>query len=411
MSSRRDLKITATVWLAMLLQPGHASEYDKILSAAQEAKHNLPAPTPAPLLVRDIRNRQVTSSSSTTFTVTKVSDSTCGYLSGSPGNAITCENKAPCTWEAQYISNIICGLLESDGTKLRCFNREQALDPSACNDVCQSNTYNLLCTETASPYCRTYAYPSGVRDYRCAATPVSGVQSVLHTYNGEEDRTLTTSILGGEILNAQTSRAPGATPTASSTSSLVNRTTILTVVPTQTAPPSEGSSSTPVGPIVGGVIGGVAVIALFVLGIFFLIRRKNSGASPQSAPSGPAAPYGPAGNGGYPPMQQSLPVSPATTYDPMFKGGSMSVVTSPGSVGTPEDYARMSQAYSTNLAAPPNYQMYQQGPPGVPMAVPHQTVSPDLPSVYENPSAHHVQGVHEIGTTEDQHRGRLHEVS
>jgi len=418
--------------------------YGKLISAAQQVTNDIPAPTPAPVLVRDAdaRKRQATTSSSTTFTVTKAPDSTCGYLSGSPGVAITCENKKTCLWEAQYVGAVFCGFEDSDPSYLRCFEREAALNPTSCNDVCQSNSFNLLCTNTASPYCRTYAYPEGVKDYRCAATPVTGVQSVLHTYSDQNDRTLTVSILNGAVLSPTGASASASVRSRTASSSAETlptgtrdgaaSTSTVIVSPTN---PSEGSSSAaPIGAIVGGVVGGLAVLGLLILGAFFLIRRnkKNqdlNATQPGGPPPNQQYPYG----GAPPPMQQQQqygnvppsesmgPVSPTSTYDPTFKGhGSVSMASAiaPGQNMTQDEYNRMSYAppmYQQGGSPPP--QQYQQQQP-----YPQQTPSP--PVAYQQPVGGYPpvqqqqqqgygppQAVHEIGTVADQHRGQVHEVS
>ncbi|KAJ3536626.1 hypothetical protein NM208_g6642 [Fusarium decemcellulare] len=78
----------------------------------------------------------------------------------------------------------------------KCLQREEALDPNLCGDVCVSNTYNLLCTNDTAPYCRTYAFPQGVRDYRCAPTPATRVSSADFTYDGQKHPNTTVSTFG-----------------------------------------------------------------------------------------------------------------------------------------------------------------------------------------------------------------------
>jgi hypothetical protein len=83
--------------------------------------------------------RQITSSSNDVVTVTIAPDETCGWLSGRPGVPITCENHQPCMWMSSIA--LICGPLE-DYNKweyhLRCYEREEALNPDVCDDVCVS---------------------------------------------------------------------------------------------------------------------------------------------------------------------------------------------------------------------------------------------------------------------------------
>ncbi|KAK3384667.1 hypothetical protein B0T24DRAFT_568050 [Lasiosphaeria ovina] len=406
----------AAAWLPALLVSAHAeTPLAKLQSAFEEVRLHQATATPPPttLIMRDNRRRQATTSSpDITFTITSAPDSTCGFLSGSPGNAITCDNRKTCHWETEELGAVFCGLAVEDPSYLRCFGREAVMDPSKCNDVCQSNQFNLLCTDTAAPFCRTYAFPGGVKDFRCASTRVTAVQSVSFTYNGETGRSFTTSIIDDE------STAPPSTPlstrgpstssdTGTSTSSAAaGDSTVVTSVPTKTATPvptpAPSSDGANIGAIAGGVVGGLAVIALLILGIFFY-RRSHNGHPPAPAPApAPASAPGPqphppvyvTGDGGQhmSPVQQvyNPAVSPATTHNSIFKGGGGS--TSP-SLGSPTSTdSAIAAAYARqSYAAPP---------------LPYQ------------PAAHHQQHgqgpevqFHEIGTVQDQHRGGIQELS
>ncbi|KAK5651452.1 hypothetical protein OQA88_12459 [Cercophora sp. LCS_1] len=395
-----------------------ASEYGLFLSAAQQVGHGQPPPTPPPVLfARDIRERQATSTS-TEFTVTLAPDATCGYLSGSAGNPITCPNRSACTWEAEHLTRIVCGI--EDGVlnvNLFCIPRATATDTFLCDDTCQSNSYNLLCTDTASPYCRTYAYPSGVYDFRCAASIVSTIQTVSHTYRNEENRNFITSIVG-----TTTPEPPPVSPTSGRPIITINSTT--TQIP---------ENKPPVGPIAGGVIGGLALIGVFIL------ADSTATDSRVCLLNSPYI-FGP---GGQPPMKHHG-IAPTNTYDLAYKAGHGSIsvaATSPTSLG-PEDRARMSQGYpivapgyqapdahsGQNVTPPPaTAPMYTQHPQGfgdpnlghqpeVPRSAPVsvQNVAPQPGVTYQQPA--HYQGhappggLHEIGAAGDPNRGGVHEV-
>lgn len=74
----------------------------------------------------------------------------------------------------------------------------------------------------------------------------------------------------------------------------------------------EPDKSTPVGAIVGGVVGGVALIAILGLAFWFLRRKKQS----KEVATTPAAPA-PAPTPGFPPQQQmgNQGVPPPVVYD------------------------------------------------------------------------------------------------
>ncbi|KAH7130888.1 hypothetical protein EDB81DRAFT_905521, partial [Dactylonectria macrodidyma] len=278
---------TEAVLLGALLPHVNAAAR-KYEQAREEHVRALPTPTPTQGLSElseglmslqglDLRARQV--SSSITYTYTLAPAETCGYLSASAGAAITCENGQLCAWEVKEAGVVFCGT----EVKNQCFDSSVAVDTALCSDVCQSNTFNLLCTESDAPYCRTYIYPSGVWDYRCASTSLANPQSVDFTYEGQiaPDFTTTTFVLGGS------SPIPGGTTLSTDSTSSSELPTSTTIPPEATDPPNS-KKKTPIGAIIGGVIGGVAVIAFILFGILFFLRRKKPNTHPTNqAPSHP----------------------------------------------------------------------------------------------------------------------------
>ncbi|KAK0619023.1 hypothetical protein B0T14DRAFT_565922 [Immersiella caudata] len=194
--------------------------------------------------------------------------------SGLNGNPIVCENSSRCFWESRCVGAVFCGLKDEDPSWLRCYDSEVALSPTSCNEVCQSNSFNLRCTQAASPYCRTYHYPSGVVGYRCAMARETGPLSVQHTFDGQTDRVLVTSIFGWEDFFGA-----GMLPTTEFSSKSTSTSTTSSTQQTTTASlaAADQGSGASVGAIVGSVIGGIAVICVFALGAFiFVYRRKRS---------------------------------------------------------------------------------------------------------------------------------------
>ncbi|KAF3356242.1 DUF339 domain-containing protein [Verticillium dahliae VDG1] len=150
-------------------------------------------------------------------------------------------------------------------------------------------------TEASAPYCRTYAFPGGVRDYKCAPTPVAAIQSVEYTYSDQTDRQFETQTLS---TDPESTTRDTTTASPSQTSDRSTPTSTSSSDPTTSAPVPEKRNSTPVGAIVGGTVGGVAVIVLLVLGVF-LVRRRSSSKTDAAPASAAAADHGPTS-----PMQQ-----------------------------------------------------------------------------------------------------------
>ncbi|KAI1054036.1 hypothetical protein LB507_007490 [Fusarium sp. FIESC RH6] len=129
-----------------------------------------------------------------------------------------------------------------------------------------------MITDSDEPYCRTYLYPNGVADYRCASTSVGSIQRVEHTYKGDDSPNFVTTTISDE--DGPTMSIPGTVsrPTA------IEDPTSTTDSPGPTsssAVPAPSSKSVPVGAIVGGVIGGLAVLGVIAIGIIFALRRRK----------------------------------------------------------------------------------------------------------------------------------------
>ncbi|KPM43202.1 hypothetical protein AK830_g3337 [Neonectria ditissima] len=213
------------------------------------------------------------------YTVTFAPNSTCGYLSGSVQIPITCENSGRCLWELEYFRYIACEIDGKGHAHTKCLQRDEALDSDLCDDVCESNTYNLFCTNEDEPYCRTYAFPKGARDYRCASTPATRVSSVDFTYDGEttSDTTIST-IRDGPPISYST--------TASTTAS--EETSVSSVESSSTAEPEGDSDRSSVN--VAAIAGGCGSVGGFLLGILVtaLYYRLRHSKPNNSGPPAPA---------------------------------------------------------------------------------------------------------------------------
>jgi hypothetical protein len=149
-------------------------------------------------------------------------------------------------------------------------------------------------TDSATPYCYNWLYSYGpgvtMTEFGCATTPFT--ELVWRTYSGESLPNDIASSSLPEVPITVTITVPDSSSdttvsTATGSSSTVSQ-------PFQVSSPGGNATpkkkSTPVGAIVGGVVGGLAVIALAVFGIVFLLlkKRKNKSNTDQSA-SGIAA--------------------------------------------------------------------------------------------------------------------------
>lgn len=189
---------------------------------------------------------------------------------------------------------------------------------SACSAATVGD--NTLCCTYSSlyPYCITYLWStpalpgSAFTEYNCDASRFSGVYFLSADMPSiTSTSTSTTSSRASSSQSSQTSTTSSAGSTSSS------------AAPTPT--PDSSSSSTPIGAIVGGAVGGVAVLALIGFLVWFLVRRNKKADVPdQPAPAMAQA-------GGYP----SPPPAGAPGYDPRYSYAATTGPISPTTGGYP----------------------------------------------------------------------------
>ncbi|KAH7012933.1 hypothetical protein EDB80DRAFT_774338 [Ilyonectria destructans] len=223
------------------------------------------------------------------ITVTIAPDSVCGYLSPATQTdpRITCGNGLNCSWGSGPYAFIFCG---SAVFQTRCYPREEALDDALCDEACRNNSANLKCThDELRPSCITFGYPDGVRGYQCK--PTASLKKADFTLDGQTDRNFDTTVLVDEeaqpTSTTETTEHTSTTETTEHTST--TETTESTEAPRTTSTKSESRSSqtqtetasgnngggVPVAAIVGGVVGGLAVVTMLILGVLFLRRRPH----------------------------------------------------------------------------------------------------------------------------------------
>ncbi|KAH7129912.1 hypothetical protein B0J13DRAFT_627054 [Dactylonectria estremocensis] len=264
------------------------------------------------------QQKRATSATAVTWTISP--DETCGYLSGSVGAPITCDNSAICEWLPR--GGVLCEGGTTYSAHVSCYEMEDALNTDKCNDVCTSNIYNLLCTETSAPYCRTYVYPSDISDYRCGSTSETRVSSVSWTYEGQVNPGFTTTVIYNEL---ETSSSESIDSISSSPPDVVSATeTISTSQPAEPSPSSD--SKTPVGAIVGGVVGGLAVVGFVIVASLYLLRRKRGQNENEATPHHPPPPIQ---TQFQPQFQPQPPVSMANTKPVVTSTAQSPTVASP----------------------------------------------------------------------------------
>ncbi|KAF2248318.1 hypothetical protein BU26DRAFT_331401 [Trematosphaeria pertusa] len=262
---------------------------------------------------------------------------TCGYIDGDYDNPATCGVDYYCAFNSYNGAFGCCsGVLSDCYIETACYPSAAAV--ASCDSSCLVNPYHYICTAGVDTLCYQYVWVTGTTEYtNFGCGPIDYTSYVYDDYtNGPTSR----SSISREVITV----TQVATPTSERVTSTPTPTTFVSTTTTgasaglATTTPSSGGSKTPVGAIVGGVVGGIAVIAIAATIIAILIMKKKRQAQfaqPQFAPQPaqpqymeqPKQPYmqqapvwdntHTAGNqGGYAPTSppMSPPVSPAPPY-------------------------------------------------------------------------------------------------
>ncbi|KXX74234.1 hypothetical protein MMYC01_209658 [Madurella mycetomatis] len=177
-----------------------------------------PMPT-APPGVHEVLRRQ--NSLASTFIMAP--DNTCGFVSG----------RSNCAFRVSCI----------DSADMR----------KSCDRDCQRDSLTLKCTGTAR-FCNTVAFPLGVTDYYCATRRIARAHHLIFDQ-------VEYSQVYQDINLAYIDDSARANAATSSSADLV-------------AAPAPAPAP-PAGAIVGGVIGGVALLAMIIFGAIFLRQRQQ----------------------------------------------------------------------------------------------------------------------------------------
>lgn len=213
---------------------------------------------------------------------------------GITGASLTCAPTQTCLAITASTESIAIGAIgccdQSDCLFLTaCVNAVQYSSESACDNVCGHDSQTLKwyvfsfkitgwstfmltvmhSTDATAPYCYGYSFTEwGASIYQCNNIQGSTLDIIETTFVGEVD---------GRTWSALTIQPTGTSPLTTGPSTPTSPTSTTSLTPTLTHSPSP-KQSTPVGAIVGGVIGGLAVIGAVISGLVYMClrnRRKN----------------------------------------------------------------------------------------------------------------------------------------
>lgn len=267
------------------------------------------------------------------------------------------------------------------------------------------------------PFCNTVSFSSSIYDFWCNSLDISTAQSATTAYSGQ-DRSFSPLALDSAstsfTITDETSEAPGPTITSDPTDGGGD----------ENGGDGDGDSSdgdgngnnddggggTPVGPIVGGVVGGVAAIGLGGLGLWLFLRnkkKKRAAAAEMSQPS-PNMAYANQPPPGAPgaPGHQPPPGQPGY-YDPKF----MAAGQQPGYQQYPSHYPQQGQQHPGGF-----YPMGNTPPAGTTASSPATTYADAntvSPNGQQSPGAVYPSGVSGLSsgqTHPGQQGGFVHEA-
>ncbi|KAK6955372.1 hypothetical protein Daesc_003007 [Daldinia eschscholtzii] len=432
MASLLSIAALVTAVQALALEGRHP---EPTLSSKPDPTFQFPKIT-LPPSIQDLAKRQ------NGQTVLVGPDNTCGYFDGRPGAAFSCNGK-----------DVTCALVTTANIgAVGCCDQDDCGLRVACVDYREfvySSAHEMLTTgstRSSAPFCATVTFFSGIVDYYCDTLSDSTPQQLYTTWHGESDGRTFTPVVVTLDESVATSPFASATQTSGDDEDEDSRTSSSGSTGA-TAPanneedssnPSNPSSksSTNVGAIAGGVVGGVAGLALIGLGIFFLIRHNNKKkrnitgqqpapqmqqgpgtGMPPTQPGAAAAgyqqpPYNPHYSQQYSPPPPGYPQQ-AYYADQNKPGGFASVA--PAAAQLPD---RNDSTSPTNSQFTDNRQSIQQQPTSPTSTInsnwqqnqpyPGQQ-SPPIPNV---PPTVHEAGGNVVGERNynDNHHGQLHEL-
>ncbi|KAF8864327.1 hypothetical protein BDZ45DRAFT_797430 [Acephala macrosclerotiorum] len=317
-----------------------------------------PRPTAAPIVPRELFEKRDFLANSASY-VLIAPDQTCGYVSALAGAQFQCGTSTNCVFFP--VTGSAYGAVGCCTDPLNCGFRTACVDASAfsgsgCNGGCQLDANTMKCTDSSAPYCGSirYAYPGAtVQQYFCGTETGSTWQTAYTTFSGQSSAARSFTSVDRAVLQssaASLSSKLASTSSSSSSSSSTGTTTSSssttsgTVAPTQTSAAADKKSNT--GAIVGGLVGGAAVLGLIGAGAFFLYKRKYGKNNAANSPTH----------------------TPLNNLDPSKQGGAW---TQEG-VYSPQPGVYSPQHQPQQQAYHPGYQQYQP----VPVEMPSEYAQP-----------------------------------
>jgi hypothetical protein len=253
---------------------------------------------------------------------------TCGF--GKAGNSFTCiSSVATCSYSNGWIGCCETGRA-CKSVKTTC------VDYTASSSVCAFlEDFHTLCCDQTSKFCHTWVGTTSGDPYTILACDSTKGSSAL---------LFSDPLATGD---PKTSQSDASTTEDASSATNDSPTTVTQTAASATESETKDEGGTNVGAIAGGVVGGVAALALVGIAGFLLFRRRKKSNAAATAAAGTG------NNPQNPPQMAQNPQSPG------FVPSSPSNATYPS--GVPSNFQGYQQPYDPSLATPYGQpQGYQQ---------------------------------------------------
>ncbi|KAI1077918.1 hypothetical protein F5B20DRAFT_247524 [Whalleya microplaca] len=267
MSTHRSLLFRFLLLLLMHTRATIAASPDASVTA-----HRVVETTLASTSTRN-RNRTMGAPQELRFRAITTQMSTCGYYNGDPSKVRTADSGYNCRVD---ITKGLWGFCPTTVISARdCGLAGACIDRASCSKGCgilgDADVTTFSCTETGAPLCSTALLDSGVdQTYSyIACGPAATTDTLLAVATSPSTSSTTTS----SAASSSSDSTPGSSPGSSTTSPTSPASVASEATDTAQAQPMIATSTPNTGAIIGGVIGGLALVCGTVLAVVFLLRR------------------------------------------------------------------------------------------------------------------------------------------
>ncbi|KAK4448912.1 hypothetical protein QBC34DRAFT_100802 [Podospora aff. communis PSN243] len=196
----------------------------------------------------------------------------CGYVRGDARSPFGCAASSTCRTDTRASVIHCCPATPAAGAT--CVAMTACLDSTAFTSLTatRATSSNPISYETG--WCTSSAYPSCVQ-YLYATSPLSGFTWLQCGKQATREVAILSATTGTETTPGSTVKfTPAPLPTVQ----------VIIITATPIPPASTSESSLPVGAIVGGAVGGLAVICLLIFGLFYVYHHKKKHRGDQPIP-------------------------------------------------------------------------------------------------------------------------------